>query len=194
MPDLSYNKRQQKERPSIRQIAQEFLSEELQAQLEPFLRYIEEKKFPFSLARCNTYESKYKGRPVFRVEIALGQACVRDTYAVKVFTAADKTHFREQKAQRENNLEHYKEQIENNLECYLDNLALDMAEYYLAHQSYCRGCGKCRPGVTLAIRGKAYLSLCASDMYVMRVTNPSESDFEMIKRFIDARRQYISKS
>lgn len=183
MPDLSYNKRQQKERPLIRQIAQEFLKEELQAQLEPFLRYIEEKRFPFSLARCNTYESKYKGSPVFRVEIALGQACVRDTYAVKIFTVADKTHFREPK-----------EQIEENLERYLASLGPDMAEYYLARQSYCRGCGKCKPGVTLAIRGKEYPSLCACDMYVMRVTNPSESDFEMIKRFIDARRQYISQN
>ena len=53
MQDLSYNKRQQKERPSIRQIAAQFLRTEQQTQMEPFLQYIEENKLPFSLARCN---------------------------------------------------------------------------------------------------------------------------------------------
>ena len=77
------------------------------------------------------------------MEIALRQACVKDTYAIKVFTAL------------------------------------------------CRGGGKCKLGVQLDILGKTYSALCACDLYVMRVTNPDEADFEMIKKFIAARRQSI---
>lgn len=66
-----------------------------------------------------------------------------------------------------------------------------MAEYYVSHQSLCRGCGKGKPGVKLDILGKTYSTLCACGMYVMRVTNPGEAGFEMIKKFIAARRQYM---
>ncbi len=181
MPELSYNKQQQKERPAVRQLAEQFLNEELRGQLEPFLGYIEENKFPFSLARCNTYESKYKSKVVFRLEIAQGQACKHDVYAVKAFTADDRTHFRD------------RAEVQEKLEAYLNGLDDDMKEYYLAHQIRCRGCGKCKPGVELDILGRRYKSLCASNMYVMQVTNPSESDYEMIKRFIAARREHIAR-
>lgn len=180
MQNLSYNKRQIKERPSIRQIAEQFLSDDLQSQLEPFLLYIEENNMPFSLARCNTFESKYKSKVVFRVEIALGQACVRDTYAIKVFTANDKNHFKNPK-----------EVIQDKLNLYLKNSDGEMADYFVHHMSFCRGCGKCSPGVSLDILGKTYKGLCACDMYVMRVTNPSASDYDMIKKFISARRKFI---
>ena len=178
--NLSYNKKQLKQRPTIRQISEQFLNNDLRMQLEPFLLYIEENKFPFTLTRCNTYESKYKTKSVFRVEIALGQSCVQDTYAIKVFTADDRNHFNNQK-----------ELIQDKLNQYLNNLDEKMVDYYVSHQSLCRGCGKCKPGVKLDILGKTYSALCACDMYVMRVTNPDEADFEMIKKFIAARRQYI---
>jgi len=181
--NLSYNKQQLKERPAIRQIAGEFLNDDLRAQLEPFLLYIEENKMPFTLARCNTYESKYKAKSVFRVEIALGQACVKDTYAVKVFTADDRNHFGNQT-----------ELIQEKLNRYLTGLGEELSDYYISHQSLCRGCGKCRPGVKLDILGKTYTGLCACDMYVMRVINPGERDYEMIKKFIAARRQHILES
>ena len=182
MQDLSYNKRQQKERPSIRQIAAQFLRTEQQTQMEPFLQYIEENKLPFSLARCNTFESRYKSKCVFRVEIALGQACIKDIYSVKVFTADDRNHFKNPK-----------EPIEEKLNHYLNHAGDEMADYYVQHMWYCRGCGKCRPGVSLTIREKTYAGLCACDMYVMRVTNPSENDYEMIKKFISARRRWIAE-
>lgn len=179
---LSYNKRQVKERPSMRQIAGQFLNDELQAQLEPFLCYIEENKMPFSLTRCNTYESRLKGKSVFRVEIGLGQACAKDIYAVKVYTAVDDR----------NHYGHQTELIQENLNAYLDRLDEDMVDYYLNHQSYCRGCGKCKPGIQLKnIRGKTYSALCECDVFVLRVNNPTEADYEMIKRFIEVRKQFI---
>jgi hypothetical protein len=181
--NLSYNKQQLKERPPIRQIAERFLNEGLRARLESFLRYIEENKMPFTLARCNTYESKFKSKSVFRVEIALGQACVPNTYAVKVFTADDKNLSGNQP-----------ELVQEKLNAYLGDLGEEMAEYYVRHQSRCRGCGKCRPGISLDILGETYSGLCACDMYVMRVTNPDEADYEMVKRFIAARKRHILES
>ena len=108
------------------------------------------------------------------------QACVKDTYAIKVFTADERNHFNNQA-----------ERIQDKLNRYLNNLDEEMVDYPVSHQALFRGGGKCKLGVQLDILGKTYSALCACVLYVMRVTNPDEADFEMIKKFIAARRQSI---
>jgi hypothetical protein len=179
--NLSYNKRQLKERPTIRQIAEQFLNDELRAQLEVFLQYIEGAKMPLSLNRCNTYQSNYKGKPMFRIEIANGQACQRDIYAVKVYAANDGAHFRDET----------KTNMEDAFTAYTSQLDDDMKDYFLSHFYRCRGCGKCRPGAKMSLFDKEYTALCACNVLVLRVDNPSADDYEMIKRLIAARKDYI---
>lgn len=178
--ELSYNKRQLKERPAIRQIAEQFLNEDLRKQLEPFIQYIEENKIPFSLGRCNTYESKYKTKLVFRVEIANGQACQKDIYKVKVYIADFNFNDKDTMIDRQ-----------NKLDCYLNKIGKEMTDYYLTHLPQCRGCSKCKPGITMDILGITKSGICVSDMSAMYVINPNDEDFAMIKRFIEARKQYI---
>ena len=179
---LSYNKQQLKERPTIRQIAERFLNDNLRSQLESFLYYIEENEMPLSLARCNTYQSNFKGKTVFRIEIANGQACRKDVYAIRVYTADDPDFYRSE----ENRVI-----IQNKLNHYLLPLENDMADYFINHLPRCRGCGKCKPGKTLEILGQTRSAVCACDMYAMRVNNPGEDDYSMIKKFISARKQHI---
>ena len=181
---LSYNKQFQKERPAIRTIAARFMNEALCVQLEAFLLCLEESKMPLSIARCNTYQSNFKGKIVFRIEIANGQGCSKDTYCVKVYTADDPCHFREDN----------RYDIQNKLEEYLSNLSYDMLDYSVKHLPRCRGCGKCKPGVKLDVLGNSFPGICACDMYAVRFNNPNESDYEMIKKLIAARRQYIIES
>jgi hypothetical protein len=178
---LSYNKQFQKERPAIRTLATRFMGETLCAQLEPFLQYIEENKMPLSIFQCNTYQSSFKGKSVFRIEIANGQACMKDIYAVKVYTADNPCHYRE-----ENRLV-----VQDSIEQYLTSLENDMKDYFLNHLPRCRGCGKCKPGVNLEFFGQTYKTICACDMFTMRVNNPSEADYVMIQKFIDARKHFI---
>ncbi|MDR0272297.1 MAG: hypothetical protein LBI27_03145 [Clostridiales bacterium] len=180
MPEkLSYNKIQLKERPSIRKIAAQFLNDGLLAQLEPFLQYVEENKMPFSLGRCNTYESKYKTKLVFRVEIANGQACTADTYAVKVYTV-EASHFREEN----------REAVKKQLNDYLSHLEDGMADYFIRNVAHCRGCGKCKPGTKVEILGQQK-TVCSCDICTLKVINPDETDYVMIKKFIDARKNFI---
>ena len=49
-------------------------------------------------------------------------------------------------------------------------------------------------GVTLDLLGQKYPAVCACDMYALRVVNPSEEDYEVIKSFISIRREYIEKT
>ena len=148
---LSYNKTQLKERPTIRKIAEQFLNEKLRAQLEMFLQYTEQNKMPLSLCRCNTFQSNYKGNTVFRIEIANGQACQPDTYAIRVYTADNPCHYREEN----------KESIQNSLNTYLLKLDVSMRDYFFEHLPRCRGCGKCKPGVALEVLGKRKSGICA---------------------------------
>ena len=177
---LSYNKKQLKERPPIRQVSSQFLNENLQIQLEAFLQYIEENKMPLSLARCNTYQSNFKSKTVFRIEIAGGQACMRDVYAVRVYTAGDPGFY-----SADNTV------AQNEINAYLALLGNEMADYFIKHLPICHGCGKCKPGVKLEILGQSIVGVCACDKYAMRVYNPSETDYMMIKEFITARKQHI---
>jgi|GEM_PF-5357235 len=180
---LSYTKQQIKERPKTRQVAEQFLNNDLSGQLETFLQYIEENKMPLSLCRANTYESKYKGKVVFRVEIALGQACRKDTYAIKVYTADNPTHFREKE----------RETIQNQLNNYLTQFRNEMADCFINYLPRCRGCGKCKPGVKLEVLDKTQSGVCACDIYALRFTNPSVSEYALVKELISARRQHIIK-
>lgn len=181
---LSYNKRQLKERPKIRQVAEQFLNDDLRGQLEAFLQYIEENKMPLSLCRANTYESKYKSKVVFRIEIALGQACAKNIYVLKVYTADDPIHFREEK----------RTDIQDSINRYLTQFENNMVEKFVSHLPHCRGCGKCRPGVQLEVLDKPQPGICACDIYALRFTNPSEADFMIIKEFISARKKHIFES
>ena len=178
---LSYNKQFQKERPAIRTIAARFMNETLCAQLESFLQYIDKNKMPLSIALCNTYQSNFKGNTVFRIEIANGQACMSDTYAVKVYTADNPCHYREEN----------KATIQISIEQYLTPLGNDMTDYFMSHLPRCRSCGKCKPGVNLEFFGQIYPAVCACDMFAMRINNPNEADYVMISKFIDARKQFL---
>jgi len=184
MSELSYNKRFQQERPDIRTLAARFMNEMLCSQLESFVQYIEQNKMPLSIARCNTWQSNFKGKAVFRIEIANGQACMNDIYGIKIYTAGDPEHYRAEN----------RSIIQANLEQYLTSLESDMADYFKSHLPRCRGCGKCKPGVVLELFGRTHSAVCACYMYEMRVNNPDEVDYEMIKKFIDARKQFIIES
>lgn len=182
---LSYTKQQIKDRPNIRQVAEQFLNDNLRSQLENFLQYIKENKMPLSLCRSNTYESKFKTNTVFRIEIALGQACQKDIYSIIVYTDDNPCHYHEEK----------RDIIQNQMNEYLTTLENDdMVNYFVTHLPRCRGCGKCKPGITLDILGKSCPAVCACDMYAMRVVNPDETDYMMIKEFIYARKQHILKN
>jgi len=177
---LSYNKQFQKERPDIRTLASRFMNETLCTQLELFLLYIEENKMPLSITRCNTYQSNFKGKIVFRIEIANGQACMRDKYAVRVYTAGDPGFYSDDNTVTQNEINEY-----------LTPLGDEMADYFIKHLPRCRGCGKCKPGVKLEVLGQSIAGVCACDKYAMRVNNPGETDYVMIKKFIASRKQFI---
>jgi len=156
------------------------LNEDLRSQLEKFLRYTEEKKMPLSLCRCNAYESKLKGETVFRIVIANGESCKKDIYAIKIFTVKN-LHFSEDR----------RDEIQNDLNNYFSQLENNLSEYSVNHLSRCRSTCSCKPGIKLDILGKSYSGICCNDMSFIRINNPNEKDYTIIKKLIDIRKQNI---
>ena len=177
---LTYWQKQLKERPSIRQLSEQFLNDDLYSQLEEFLQYIEKNKMPLSLCRCNTYESKFKGKTVFRIVIANGEMGQKDKYAIKIRTVRN-SHFSEDR----------RNEIQNSLNDYFSRLESNLSEYAVNHLSKCRGTCPCRPGIKLDILGKSYSGVCFSDISFIRINNPNEADYMIINKLIDIRRQNI---
>jgi len=177
---LTYWQKQRKERPSIKQLSEQFLNDDLRLQLEAFLQYTEKNKMTLSLCSCNTYENKFKGQIVFRIIIDVGDGCRKDKYSIKIFTV-NHSHFSENK----------RDVIQKDLSDNFTRLKDDLSEYAVNHLSKCRGTCSCKPGIKLDIFGKSYKGVCCNDINFIRIDNPTETDYLKIKDLIDIRKQNI---
>ena len=77
------------------------------------------------------------------------------------------------------------------LDNYLQNLPTEAKNDYVKHLYKCYACHTCAPGYSIELLGELHENICKNS-FVYSIDNPTPEQFEFVKRFIIAQREYIS--
>jgi hypothetical protein len=69
----------------------------------------------------------------------------------------------------------------------------EMKTEFISHFKPCSGCGGCAPGYDVEVDGVTHKGICKGTL-VYNINNPTTEQFIWIKKFIIARREYISNT
>jgi len=165
-PSTLYEK-QKAERPSVLEVARGLLSAELYGQLAGFVEFLRQNQMIPRIFTTNSFQVTYKGETVLRISISYVAHTVKDSYAVRIDTAD-----------------------ETDINDFFMPLPDDMLDFYLKNVRRCQNChtkSRCA-NKAMVVLGRKVESYCNTGMYIC---NPTEQQYEYIKKFIMLRREYI---
>ena len=76
------------------------------------------------------------------------------------------------------------------LDDFLKNLPAEVKSDYMKNLKTCTPCHTCAPGYSIELLGELHENVCKNS-FVYYIDNPTPEQFEFIKRFVIAQREYI---
>ena len=134
------------------------------------LSFFKELKMKPSWYHANSYKCDYKGKRVIMINFS--KMGVENWVRLRVITTGD--------CYEDN----------GKLDIFLQNLPIEMQNEYMAHLRYCKNCTTCTPGHDLELFGEPYKNVCEKS-FAYYIDNPTPEQFEFVKKFVIARREYI---
>ncbi len=161
---LTLYEKQKLEKPSIEELANEYLNIELNRQLSDFTSFLKQNNMTPRLYTTNLFQVKYKGKYILKIRMAGGPKLQRDVYSVFIWPS-DK----------------------EDLEDFFITLSDDMKNFYLDNICLCKHCSKCLPK-SIIILDKKIENYCNT---TMSIDNPTEQQYKYIKKIVLLRKEYI---
>ena len=157
---------------TIEDSCNQFLSDiELKNNMLDLLSYLKELKMKPSWYHTNSYKCDYKGKRVIMINML-----VENQVLIRVLT----TGSWHQGWYGDN----------GKLDNFLQNLPVEMKNEYMKSLIYCNNCTNCSPGYDIKLSGEVHKNLCAKS-FAYCIGNPTSDQFEFVKKFVQARREYI---
>lgn len=161
---LTLYEKQKIEKPSVKELADEYLNDELNKQLSDFIAFLEQNKMIPRLYTTNLFQVTHKGKNVLKIRMANGPKLQKNIYTVSIGIA---------------------EAIDLNE--FLMPLSNDMKNFYFNNIRLCQHCSKCPPK-SMTVLDKKIENYCETGI---GVNNPTEQQYEYIKKFVILRKEYI---
>jgi len=173
--EISDFEEQKKNKPTFRSLIDQLSDGELRKTGIDFLEYLSTLRNKPTWYATNSYSVSYKGQRVCLIRIDIDYTG-EDRHLYNYGNDRFLVHLRAPDMQMF--AEFISELPENKKQRYLDRIIK------------CSGCSRCRPGVSVTVKGISFNNVCNRGIKAYR--NPNSEQLEEIKKFIEFRRQDIT--
>lgn len=159
---------QKKDKPTVEELVASIADSGLRARVGGFVSFLVELKMKPSWYASNSFNYNYKGTRVLRLIFDRKDRHLGIDIPVEI-------HMYLSEGQA--------------LDKFLSRLPDDERAAFTERKFFCRACGKCAPGMSVTILGKAYDGVCR--FLVKEFHNLTGAQFEEIKKLVHARMRSI---
>ena len=163
----SFFELQKSNKPSIEDLSNLLLEDEIKEQFFVFLSFLKTLKMKPCWYATSSYNLNYKGKRVGFISIGKGDKFEKNYLQIMILTSEM-----------------------NNLECFFRDETEKTINEFKNNIKYCVRCASCAPGVSFTFFSDLYEHVCFKG-YNLLYINPTLKDYDRIKQYIDLRRNYI---
>jgi len=164
---------QKANKPTVEMVAEQLLDGNLKKDFMKFLDWLKQEKIRLQWGSTNSFNANYKGKRVARIEIGRGGRNCANHISIIIHTA-----------ERDKFAGYLEGQTEEVVDIFMKNIS-----------KTCNDCGVCAPGKSFDISGKHYERVCFDGLgsHGLRYINPDAEQTEIVKKLMNARKDYIMK-